>query len=79
MVAFARGADSAGWYNEFAGQTPGVTAGWYSIGGQLTSGTATYSAPGELDVYALGTDNQPWTNSSTWPALHGWNQVRIDY
>jgi hypothetical protein len=79
-VAFARGTGNVAWYNEFRGQTAGVTAGWHSLGGTLTSGLTAISDPvtGYTSVFALGPDNRPWENTGTWPALGGWGPVPID-
>jgi hypothetical protein len=82
VVAFARGTDNAAWYKEFFGQTAGVTVGWHSLHGKLTSGVtaltqreASQFAP--TSVFALGLDNRAWMDSSTWPALTGWQLVRV--
>jgi hypothetical protein len=82
VVAFARGSDNAGWYNEFRGHTTGVTAGWHSLGGQLTSGVTALTQQEDLhysttSVFALGPDNLAWMDSGTWPALSGWTHVRV--
>ena len=82
VVAFARGSAGAASYNEFHGQTTGVTAGWHPIGGALTSGLTAIpnqveSAKATTSVFALGADHQPWVDTGTWPALTGWQQVHI--
>jgi hypothetical protein len=80
VVAFARGSTHAASYNEFHGQTAGVTAGWHSIGGTLTSGLTVLpnqAANAMASVYALGPDHQPWVDTGTWPRLTGWQQVQI--
>jgi hypothetical protein len=82
VVAFARGTTNTASYNEFHGQTAGVTAGWHSIGGTLTSGLTAIpnqveSAAAATSVFALGPDHQPWVDTGTWPALTGWQQVHI--
>jgi hypothetical protein len=82
VVAFARGSAGTAPYNEFHGQTAGVTAGWHSIGGALTSGLT--AIPNQVEqaaytgVFALGPDHQPWEDTGTWPALTGWQQVTSD-
>jgi hypothetical protein len=84
VVAFVRGTDNAAWYNEFFGHTSGVTAGWHSMGGNLTSGVTALTQQ-ELgvyyrtSVYGLGTGNGPWYKTGMWPALSDWWPVRIDY
>jgi hypothetical protein len=82
VVAFARGLDGAAWYNEFDGHTQGVTAGWHSIGGRLTSGVTAitqHEGPvfGQTAVFGLGLDGRAWMDSGTWPALTGWDRVRV--
>ena len=79
MVAFARGTDNAGWYNEFLGQPTGVAAGWHSLGGQLTSGVAAtgYLNYPMINVFALGTDNMIWEDTGTLPTFSGWSMVLI--
>lgn len=79
MVAFLRGTGNVAWYREFLGRTAGVTAGWHSLGGTLTSGITALTNPatGYTSVYALGPDNKPWADSGTWPALGGWAPVQI--
>jgi hypothetical protein len=82
VVAFVRGTDGAAWYNEFYGHTKGVTAGWHSMHGKLTSGvSAITQQEGSVfwttSVFALGTDNRPWMKTGMWPALSGWTHVRI--
>lgn len=84
VVAFVRGTDNAAWYNEFFGRTAGVTAGWHSMRGGLTSGVTTSTrraGPSYVDtsVYALGRDNLPWANGGSWPALSGWGRVIVNY
>ena len=79
VVVFARGTDNAAWYNEARGHTAGVTAGWHSLGGALTSGVTAFTslAPGYTSVYALGSDRRPWVDSGTWPELTRWQPVRL--
>ena len=82
VVAFARGADNAGWSNEFFGQTAGVPAGWQSLHGALTSGVTAITQQeaqvvGPTSVFALGLNNKAWMDSGTWPSLTGWQQVRV--
>jgi hypothetical protein len=83
VVAFARGTTAnAAWYKEFLGHTPGVTAGWHSLGGRLTSGVTALtqkegSVYGATSVFALGPDNLAWMDSGIWPALTGWTHVRV--
>ena len=82
VVAFLRGTGNVAWYREFFGQTPGVTAGWHSLGGSLTSGVTAITQQEDLQfgptgVFALGPDSRAWMDSGTWPALTGWQQVRI--
>jgi hypothetical protein len=79
VVAFVRGTDNAAWYNEFYGHTKGVTAGWHSMHGKLTSGVIASTRPAlsQTTVFVLGTDNQPWANG--WPAPSGWGRAVIDY
>jgi hypothetical protein len=84
VVAFVRGTDSAAWYNEFFGRTTGVSAGWHSMNGKLITGVSAITQRelaryGRTSVFVLGTDNQPWTKSGTWPALSSLVRVRIDY
>ncbi len=81
-VAFVRGTDNAGWYNEFLGQTAGVTAGWHSLHGTLTSGVTAFtqaegSVLGPTSVFALGSDSRAWIDTGTWPSLTGWQPVRV--
>jgi gamma-D-glutamyl-L-lysine dipeptidyl-peptidase len=76
-VALVRGTDNAAWYNEFSGHTTGVTPGWHSLGGRLTSGVAAIPAtvtvpPGPTYLFGLGADNQAWMETGNWPTLHGW-------
>jgi hypothetical protein len=83
MVAFVGGTDNAAWYDEVSGRTPGVTPGWHSLGGTLTSGpAATTPAPASgptpttpTSIAALGTSNQIWLDSGIWPIFHGWHQL----
>jgi hypothetical protein len=82
VVAFARGTARTASYNEFRGQTAGVTAGWHSLGGTLTSGLT--AVPGQVEsataftsVFALGPDHQAWVDTGTWPDLTGWQRVHI--
>lgn len=82
VVAFARGTDNAAWYKEFFGHTGGVTAGWHSLHGKLTSGVSALtqhegSQFGATSVFALGSDNRAWMDTGTWPALTGWQLVRV--
>jgi M6 family metalloprotease-like protein len=82
VVAFVCGTDHAAWYMEFLGHTAGVTAGWHSLGGRLTSGVTALTATqgpafGDTSVFALGTDNRAWSNRGKWPALTGWQRVRV--
>jgi hypothetical protein len=75
-VVFVRGTDGAVWYNEFAGTTAGVTPGWHSLGGRLTSGAGAGSAPdGSTAVVALGLDGRIWMRTGTWPALGPWTRL----
>jgi hypothetical protein len=80
VVAFLRGTGNVAWYREFLGQTAGVTTGWHSLGGTLTSGVTALTDPvtGYTSVFALGPDNTPWADSGTWPALGGWEPVPIE-
>lgn len=79
VTVFVRGTDNAAWSNEFFGTTPGATAGWHTMGGNLTSGVAaiTRTATSETSVYVLGGDSLPWTTG--WPAYVGWANVGINY
>ena len=79
MVAFARGTDNTGWYNEFLPQPTGVAAGWHSLGGQLTSGVAAtgYVNYPMINVFALGTDNMIWEDTGTLPTFSGWSMMLI--
>ncbi len=85
VVAFVRGTNNAGYYNEVE-SFPGAagTPSWHPIGGRLNSGLAATTAPltGTSYVYALGTDNQvyektanlttvPVTFSPTWSKVTG--------
>jgi hypothetical protein len=79
-VALVRGAGNAAWYNEFFGRPAAVATGWHSLQGGLTSGvTAITQREGmrywRTSVLVLGTDNQPWMKSGTWPALSGWGRA----
>jgi len=78
-AAFARGLDNAAWYYEFRGQTAGVTVGWHSLGGDLTSGVTALTAvqgfqTGSTYVLALGAGSQPQMASGVWPAINGWTR-----
>src|SRR5215469_2167582 len=54
-VAFVRGPHNAVYYNEFAGTTAGVSPGWHSLSGSLTSGVSAASTPdGSTSVLVLG-------------------------
>jgi hypothetical protein len=72
---FARGTDNAAWYNEFLGGT----AGWNTLGGQITSGLgAAYVSPGGAGtvwILALGTDNRIWMRTGAWPAVGAWARL----
>lgn len=78
-IVFARGSDNAAWYNQFAGTTAGVTPGWHSLGGRLTSGVGAWGGtvnpdvPRETIVVVMGTDNRIWQRSGSWPALASWS------
>jgi cell wall-associated NlpC family hydrolase len=79
-VAFVRGTDNAAWYNEFSGRTTGVTPGWHSLGGKLTSGMTAIPVmvtvpPAPVYLFALGADNLAWMRTGTWPALRGWTSA----
>ncbi len=75
-VAFARGTDSAVWSNEFAGTTAGVSPGWKSLGGKITSGVGATSAPDATTwVLALGRDGHIWQRTGVWPALKNWTRA----
>jgi hypothetical protein len=64
------------WYNEFAGTTAGVTSGWHSLGGQLTSGVGAGSAPdGSTAVAVLGPNGRIYARTGTWPALGTWTRL----
>jgi hypothetical protein len=74
----ARGADGAVWDQEtnYHGVTPWVSRGWHSLGGAVTSGAgATSALGGSTWVTVLGSDNNVWTASGVWPALHGWSRA----
>ncbi len=81
-IVFARGRDNAVWYNQFAGTTKGVTPGWHSLGGRLTSGVGAWGGsvnpdvPREVIVLVMGTDNHIWQRTGSWPALGPWAKVR---
>jgi hypothetical protein len=84
VVALVRGTDNAAWYNEYFGHTAGVAIGWHSMHGGLTSGVTAITQRegtryGPTSVFVLGTNNQPWMKSGTWPALSNWARVRIVY
>jgi hypothetical protein len=77
LIGFARGTDNAGYYHRFIANTPG----WHSMGGNLTTGPATFTQivatiPNTY-TYALGTDNQIYENVGAWaaptPGLSGWH------
>src|SRR5262249_60951513 len=77
-IVFARGTDNAAWYNQFAGTTTGVTPGWHSLGGRLTSGVGAGGSIGgtagtpptdNISVVAMGTDNRIMTRRGIWPNL----------
>lgn len=79
VVAFARGTGNAAWYNEFWPPATGAKPGWHSLGGRLTSGTSAIPTmvnmpQGPVYLFALGTDNQTWMRTGTWPALRGWTR-----
>lgn len=80
MVAFLRGTGNVAWCREFLGQTAGVTTGWHSLGGVLTSGVTALTEPvsGYSSVFALGPTTGPWADAGTWPALGGWKPVLIE-
>ena len=70
---FIRGLDNRTWYNEFAGTTPGVSHGWNSLGGDLTSGVGAGSAPnGSTSVLVLGPGSHIYHRTGTWPKLGPW-------
>lgn len=74
VVAFARGTNNAGFYNEIIGGGQG----WYSLGGRLTSGLAAGTdsgSPATTWVFGLGTDNQMYASSGTFPAIGAWTRV----
>lgn len=76
-AVFVRGTNNAVWYNEFTGAT---TAGWHSLGGNVTSGIGAVTEYGtrcltpcaSTDLFALGTDNKVWEDSGIFPAMSGW-------
>ena len=66
LLAFARGTNDAGFYNEIVGGGQG----WHSIGGRFTSGLAAgndNATPPTTWVFGLGTDNQMYASSGTFP------------
>jgi hypothetical protein len=70
---FVRGANNVVWYNQFVGTTKGISPGWHSLGGRVTSGVGAGSAPnGSMAVVALGPDSHIWSRSGTWPKLSAW-------
>lgn len=78
LAAFARGTSNAGFYNEVIGGAQG----WHSIGGRLTSGlaasttgAASAGANGATWVSGLGTDNQMYATTGTFPAFGPWTSV----
>lgn len=80
-IVFARGTDNAAWYNQFAGKTAGITPGWHSLGGRLTSGVGAAGSIGgiagspptdNISVVAMGTDNRIMTRGGIWPKLRPW-------
>jgi hypothetical protein len=76
-IVYARGADKSLWFNEFAGTTTGVTPGWHSAFGVITSGPGAGSAgngTGPTWAVALGTDGHIWANSGVWPA-RAWSKA----
>jgi hypothetical protein len=83
VVAFARGTTAnAAWYNEFRGHSAGVTAGWHTLGGRLTSGLTAITVQrgsrfGETVVMALGPHSKVMIDTGTWPELSGWTLVPI--
>jgi hypothetical protein len=77
-IVFVRGTDNAVWYNEFAGTTRGVTRGWHSLGGSLTSGVSAGSSSWALrltSIVALGPDGHIIQRTGTWPTLSPWAEV----
>jgi hypothetical protein len=76
-IVYARGGDNALWFNEFAGTTTGVTRGWHSAHGRITSGAGASSVgngTGPTWAVALGNDGHIWANSGVWPA-HTWSKA----
>jgi len=80
-IVFARATDNAAWYNQFAGTAAGVTPGWHSLGGKLTSGVGAAGSIGgtagtpptdNISVVAMGTDNRIMTRGGIWPNLRPW-------
>ena len=66
VLAFARGTNNAGFYNEIVGGGQG----WYSIGGRFTSGLAAGTDNATTPttwVFGLGTDNQMYASNGTFP------------
>ena len=80
-LVFARGTDNAAWYNQFAGTTTGVTPGWHSLGGRLTSGVGGFGGniseekPNEIIIDVMGADNGIWQRAGSWPALGPWQKA----
>ena len=77
-IVFARGTDNAVWYNQFAGTTAGVTPGWHSLGGRLTSGVGAgggvnAGSSANTIVVAMGIDNRIIERAGLWPSLHPWS------
>ena len=76
-IVYARGADNALWFNEFAGTTTGVTRGWHSASGRITSGAGAGSVgngTGPTWAVALGGDGHIWANSGVSQA-HAWSKA----
>ena len=69
-IVYARSSGNALRFNEFAGTTAGVTRGWHSLGGRVTSGVSAVfaTANGTTWAVALGADGHIWANSGVWPA-----------
>ncbi len=81
-IVFARGTDNAAWYNQFAGETAGITPGWHTLGGRLTSGVGAAGSIGgiagspptdDISVVAMGTDNRIMMRGGIWPKLRPWS------
>lgn len=79
IVAFARGTDSAAWYNQFAVGGRLVKSGWHSLGGHLTAGPSAIPTgenvpppQGPAYLFVLGPGSQLWMRTGTWPVLNGW-------